>query len=255
MLIRISLVIAILAALAAGVLNFVEVKKKIETVITQRETEKKDKETAQTDARKTHTELDKTTKDLKQTQEKLTTAEQERNAAVATAVEATKKAETLTEKLAETNKKLNDTEGQLAAYVATGRKPQEISTLDKQIKDLQNKVSESVIVNKGLQKELDKKIEQLAKLTDPDYHIRLPATCEGKVLVADPKWDFVVINVGDNDDVKKDGELLVNRNGRLVAKLQVTEVQKDRSIANVMPGWRLADVMEGDKVIPAYLPE
>jgi DNA repair exonuclease SbcCD ATPase subunit len=238
MLIRISLVIAILAALAAGALNFVEVKKKIETVVKQREDEKTAKVSAQDDARKTHTELDKTTKDLKQTQEKLVSAEQERNAAVITAADATKKAETLTEKLGETNKK-----------------PQEIASLNKQITDLQNKVNESVIVNKGLQKELDKKIEQLAKLTDPDYHIRLPATCEGKVLVADPKWDFVVINVGDNDDVKKDGELLVNRNGRLVAKLQVTEVQKDRSIANVMPGWRLADVMEGDKVIPAYLPE
>ena len=142
MLIRISLIIAILAALSAGVLNFVEVKKKIETVIKQREDEKTAKVSAQDDARKTHTELDKTTKDLKQTQEKLTTAEQERNAAVATAVDATKKAEGLTEKLAETNKKLNDTEGQLAAYVATGRKPQEISTLNKQIKDHQKKVNE-----------------------------------------------------------------------------------------------------------------
>jgi hypothetical protein len=70
--------------------------------------------------------------------------------------------------------------------------------------------------------------------------------------VADPKWDFVVLSVGEDQGVLEDGELLVNRNGRLVAKVRVRSVQKDRSIANVMPGWKLGDVVEGDAVIPAY---
>jgi hypothetical protein len=48
------------------------------------------------------------------------------------------------------------------------------------------------------------------------------------------------------------GELLVNRNGRLVAKVVVRSVQKDRCIANVLPGWELGEVMEGDLVIPAH---
>ena len=255
MLIRISLVIAILAAIAAGALNFIEVKKKIETVITQRDDWQQKWTKTDGELTKTKSDLDKTSKDLKQTQDKLAETEQERNTAVSIAAEATKKAEKLTETLAETNRKLNDTAGDLAAYVATGRKPQEISTLDKQIKDLQAKVLESEVVNKGLARELEKKKFQLAKLLGDPTPIPLPPNLEGKVLVADPKWDFVVVNVGDNDDVKKDGELLVNRNGRLVAKLRVSQVQSDRSIANVMPGWRLADVMEGDKVIPAYLPE
>jgi hypothetical protein len=29
-------------------------------------------------------------------------------------------------------------------------------------------------------------------------------------------------------------------------------VQKERSIANVMPGWQLGEIMEGDQVIPAH---
>jgi hypothetical protein len=29
-------------------------------------------------------------------------------------------------------------------------------------------------------------------------------------------------------------------------------MQKDRSIANVMPGWKIGEVMEGDQAIPAY---
>jgi len=243
------------AALAAGALNFIEVKKKIETVISQRDDEKKQKETAQNDLRKTKSDLDKTKKDLTQTQEKLASTEQERDAAVSTATAATKRADELTAKLADTNQKLKDTAANLASYEATGYKPQQILTLDKQIKNLESQVSEQTVVNKGLRKELDKKIAELEKLLNPEYHVKLPPNLEGKILVADPKWDFVVVSVGDNDDVKKDGELLVNRGGRLVAKLRVTEVQKDRSIANVMPGWKKGDVMEGDQVFPAYLTE
>ena len=48
------------------------------------------------------------------------------------------------------------------------------------------------------------------------------------------------------------GEMLVNRNGQMVAKIKITSVQKDRSIANVMPGWKLGEVLEGDQVIPAH---
>jgi hypothetical protein len=74
---------------------------------------------------------------------------------------------------------------------------------------------------------------------------------KGQVLVADPKWEFVVLNIGEDDGVLTDGELLVNRNGRLVAKVRVQSVQKDRSIANLVNGWKLSDVIEGDLVIPA----
>jgi hypothetical protein len=35
----------------------------------------------------------------------------------------------------------------------------------------------------------------------------------------------------------------------LVAKVQIRSVQSDRSIANVMPGWKLSEVMEGDQVL------
>ena len=98
-----------------------------------------------------------------------------------------------------------------------------------------------------------KKLEtELAVYRDPNYFVPLPATLRGKVLVTDPKWNFVVLNVGEDQGVLERGEMLVNRNGRLVAKVVVRSVQKDRCIANVMPGWELGEVMEGDLVIPAH---
>ena len=61
-----------------------------------------------------------------------------------------------------------------------------------------------------------------------------------------------MLNVGEDQGVLQYGELLVNRNGKLVAKVRVSTVEKDRSVANVLPGWQLGEVMEGDQVIPAY---
>jgi cell shape-determining protein MreC len=68
----------------------------------------------------------------------------------------------------------------------------------------------------------------------------------------DPKWDFVVLNVGENQGVLADGEMLVSRDGKLVAKIVVRSVQRDRSIANLVPGWQLGEIIEGDEVIPAH---
>ena len=61
-----------------------------------------------------------------------------------------------------------------------------------------------------------------------------------------------MINVGEDQGILKEGRLYVSRDGKLVAKLRVTSVEKDRCIANVMDGWRVGDVVEGDSVIPVY---
>ena len=46
--------------------------------------------------------------------------------------------------------------------------------------------------------------------------------------------------------------MLVNRNSKLVAKVRILKVEKDRCIANVVPGWKLGEIVEGDAAIPAF---
>ena len=50
----------------------------------------------------------------------------------------------------------------------------------------------------------------------------------------------------------ENGELLVSRDGKLVAKVIVRTMEKDRCIANVVPGWKLGELIEGDQVSPAH---
>jgi hypothetical protein len=62
----------------------------------------------------------------------------------------------------------------------------------------------------------------------------------------------VVLNIGQDQGVLNNGELLVSRDGKLVAKVVVRSLEKDRSIANIIPGWKLGEVIEGDEVTPAH---
>lgn len=252
MLLRISLVIAIVAALAIGVLNFTMVKDKIETTERHRAEEQTAKEAAQTELASTKKDLEKTTADLKQTKDTLATTESERDKAVAEATAQSKKAAELTTKLATTTSERDDAQAQLAAYKATGYEPRQILAFDKQFKDLRDAIEATTVENKALVRKLTRVENQLAEIIQPGWRPPLlPAGLRGQVLVSDPKWDFVILDVGEDQGVIEKGEILVSRNGKLVAKLSVRAVEKNRCIANVLPGWKIGDVMEGDQILPA----
>lgn len=80
----------------------------------------------------------------------------------------------------------------------------------------------------------------------------LPAGTKGTVVAVDPKYDFVILDIGGNQQLVEGATMLVNRDGRLVGRVRITAVQPDRAIANVMPEWKQSEedeIMEGDQVI------
>lgn len=252
MLIRISLIIAIIAGLAAGAINFIQVKNKIDGVVTERNTEHAGRLSAEGERDKTKADLAKTEKELTNTKESLVAAQQEREKAVAEADIQIKKATELTEKLAGTVLERDDARAKLAAYEGTGFTPPQILALGKQIKQAQEALDASLEEKKIISIALEKAVAEIKWIKGETPYVKLRADLKGKILVADPKWEFVVLNVGQDEGAKINGEMLVSRNGKLVAKVIISEVQKGRCIANVLPGWKLGDVTEGDSVIPAY---
>jgi hypothetical protein len=252
MLMRISLIVAIIAGLAAGAINFIQVKNKIDGVVAERESEKSQKQAAQTELASTKNTLAKTEKELTNTQEKLVASEQERDKAVAEAQTQIKKSTELSEKLTAAITDRDDARAKLAAYETTGFTPPQIAGLGKQIRQAQEALEASLEEKKILSASLQKAKDEIDWIKGKVEHVKLRADLKGTILVADPKWEFVVLNVGEDEGAKMNGELLVSRNGKLVAKVIISEVQKGRCIANVLPGWKLGDVIEGDSVIPAY---
>jgi multidrug efflux pump subunit AcrA (membrane-fusion protein) len=253
MLIRISLIIAILAAIGAGVVNFVVVKDKIGALTDDRNTQRADKITAQTDLAKTQKDLARTQGDLKQTQSELADANAARKQAEDTAEAQTKRADDLTDKLTKAVQERDSAQNDLAAYKNTDYTPDQILKLAQSLKDTQKAIAVANDEKMVMSRTISRLSNQLAQLTgNEDYVVKLPAGLKGKVVVVDPKWDFVVLDIGDEQGVLQDGELLVSRDGKLVAKVVVRTVQKDRCIANIVPGWKLGDLFEGDDVSPAH---
>lgn len=252
MLIRISLIVAILAGLAAGTINFIKVKQVITDTRAERDKWHGQYDQTFAELNKTKKELASTKTALDQTKTALDQTKKDLATVTATAADLKKQAATLQDNLTKAESQLTDANITLEQYKAAFPTPQQALSVSKDMKALQDRVAVIEDEKKVLQRQLTRVNNELLTYKEPDRHIPLPVTLVGKILVADPKWDFVVLNCGEEQGALLNGEMLVNRDGKLVAKIKITSVQKDRSIANVLPGWKLGEVLEGDQVIPAY---
>ena len=249
---RISLIVAILAALGAGTLNVLQVRDHINSLISERDDYHTQLTQTQSTLDTTKKDLAKTKSDLADTQQQLADAQTARKKAEDVAAAQQKRADDLSDKLAKATQDRDAAQADLAAYKATGKSPQEILQLVAMIKQDEDAISAMNDEKKVLTRTIERQKNQLNELIGTNYVVTLPADLKGKVVVVDPKWDFVVLNIGDDQGVLPDGELLVSRDGKLVAKVVVRTVEKDRCIANIIPGWKLGEVFEGDQVTPAH---
>jgi septal ring factor EnvC (AmiA/AmiB activator) len=252
MLIRITLIVAILAGLGVVGLNVSQVRTKITTLIAERDDWHSKYDTTYADLTKTKSELGKTKTTLAETQKNLESVTAEKDKAVKEADAQSKRAGQLADELAKTKKDRDDAQADLAAFKATGFTAPQVLSLGKTLKQAEENLAAVQDENKVFARRIERLEYQLAKYQGSNIVVYLPANLKGKILVSDPKWDFVVLDVGEDQGAREDGELLVNRDGQLVAKVIIRSVQKNRCIANVMPGWKLGEVMEGDQVIPAH---
>ena len=251
MLTRICLIVAIVAGLAVAALNFIKVKDTITTLRTDLAEETSQKEQAQGERDAARRAEAATKKELESTKTELAATTDERDKYQSEADSQTKRANRVTEELAKTKQELNDTQIEMAVWNALGVSADQVRGMITDLKMTTQERDSLMESNKVNVAKIATLKNRLLQYEDPEnYRVELPADLQGKVLVSDPKWDFVVLNIGQNQGVLENGILLVNRNGRLVAKVQVRNVQPNRSIANVLPNWKLGEVMEGDEVIP-----
>ncbi len=98
---------------------------------------------------------------------------------------------------------------------------------------------------------------ELNAFLNPKGAVALPRELTGKVSAVDPKWDFVILDIGASHGLLRNGELTVEREGKLIARVKVGRVETDYAIANIMPGLKKSDIREGDVVktpSPTVLP-
>jgi hypothetical protein len=246
MLLRVSLAAAIVAGLAVTGLNLSRVKQKLVTLQTNLAAQTQARQQAETELAGTQTRLTAATNVLHATKAELEKTAAEKQEALATAAAQTKRAEKISADLVQSTQQRETAQAEVARYRAAGMEPEQVMMAVKQIKDLSTALAAAQQTNRALVTLLQ---PQPAKEDGP---VLLPSGLRAKVLVCDPKWHFIVLNAGQNQGVLKDGEMLLSRQGKLVARAKVTQVQGDRCVAALMPGWELTEVMEGDAAIPAF---
>jgi vacuolar-type H+-ATPase subunit I/STV1 len=249
MLIRISLIVAIIGGLAVGGVNFFLIKDKVNRTIEERDKEKDAHKKAQDLADATKKTLDKTKNDLDKTVTELASTKQQRDEAVAKAEEQIKRADSVAAELKKTQADLKVAGDKNAAWDSLGIPIETIRATLASINKLRLENEAVHAENMVLDRKVNKLNDDLDRILGKVTEVALPEGLSGKVLAVDPKYDFVVLNIGEKDGVRQRGHMLVHHNGKLVAKLEITDsIMNDRCIANVMPGWKKSDVTEGDEV-------
>jgi cell shape-determining protein MreC len=243
---RLSLLVTFLAALVAGGLNLTRLKQKITLLQSNLTAQTAARQKAETDLTEAETKLAATTAALKETRTALEASTAEKQQALANVATQTSRAEKLSSELTKTRTERDDAQTTLARFRGAGLEPEQIIVAARQLKSLQADLAAAQATNKLLVAEI---IRLRPDLPGP---VLLPASLKAKVAAADPKWRFLVLDAGRNQGVLRNGELLVSRQGKLVARAKVRRVQEDCCVADLLPGWDLADVVEGDIAIPAF---
>ena len=99
---------------------------------------------------------------------------------------------------------------------------------------------------------IEKLSVELSRYTGTSVKVSLPPDLAGKVTAVDAQYDFVVLDVGEDQGVREHGEVLVGRgagaDAQLVGRLRILSVEKSRSIANIMPDYKTGEIQTGDYV-------
>jgi myosin heavy subunit len=186
---------------------------------------KQDLETARQDLNMTKDELDRTLSDLDRTKVQLETTTTRLNEKTAEAVALDSRVDSL---------------------------EQEKVTLSIQVDDLNNTILQT---EDELRDARDKvlTLEQTINLMDIELGQgrtrAIPKGLTGRILQVNKDWNFVVIDLGANDGLVPNAEMLIHRKDVLIGKVIISGVTPVMSIAELNVDWAQTSVKEGDFVV------
>lgn len=186
------------------------------------------------DLANTKLDLEQTRDELRVTQNKLTAAEQQ---------------------IVSLEDRLTEREAELA------RANQEIAQLNSDkvalqstIADLEVQIATAEEVKRELQDELAVAEETIVELEgilnkDSPTASTTPIGLSGTIMVVNPDWNFVVLNIGSEQGLSINTEMLVHREDTLVGRVRVSKVERDLAVAEIMTDWQQSPLKEGDHVL------
>jgi myosin heavy subunit len=194
--------------------------------------------------------LSRTTEE--KTKGELTEAQAKNQELSLTADKLTKDLTTTKTDLESTNSKLTLTSEQLQAYTdeLKGKKPAELFT---ELNDLSEKMKVSESENKILNSAKEKLDLELKKLRT-EVEMTRPGSAKsislsGKIVAVNPTWNFVILDLGKNDELVEGLTMVIYRGEKMIGKIKTVTVDAQTSVADVLPGTPASALEVGDQVV------
>ncbi len=189
--------------------------------------------------------------------------------------------ETTKATLTETNTKLDDVTSKNAALQDSLSKSEaKVSDLEKSVADVTQKLataqSEAATLKTSLGEqskaaqdaqakvvslqsdlrvqtdELDKQKKEAERLADLIARAKqgtMPPGINGKVVSLNTNWNFVVLNIGENQGVVANGELIIYRNKEYIGKVRVANTERNTCVADILVESLKGTIQVGDEAM------
>jgi septal ring factor EnvC (AmiA/AmiB activator) len=188
--------------------------------------------------------LQNTKKDLENTKQELAATKSELEATKGELAAAQTKVGELTQSLEQKDAELAVASGKITQL------EQDKAALQVQVEDLNNQLVKAEDEMKDVQDKVNMLEAALAKAeSDQGGKKLLPAGLTGKILVVDPEWNFVVLDIGSEAGLVANAEMLIHRGEELVGKVRISTVEKNMAVAEIVNDWSVAEPREGDYVL------
>jgi hypothetical protein len=246
---RAFLIIAVLAGVAGLAISHFKVAEKVRVITEERDRFQQEADNYQKQAADAKKKANEATAEADKAKRDLDALKTDYSAAAEKADQQEKRANELESRLNQTTQQKNDAQAELARWRAFGMTIEQIVAMIAENKKLAAARDALAAENRILERQIRSLETELAVLTGKNIKVELPPSLKGKVIAVDPKYEFVILDIGESQGVLKRGEMLVSRSGKLVAKVRILSVDANRSIANVLPDWKQSEIMEGDLVL------
>ena len=187
----------------------------------------------------TKLDLENTKADLTSTRETLAATEEKLVATEAQVVDLTSQLESKEVELAQANTQIEQLEVEkedLNAQLADTQS--QLDNARSEATDLKDEIASLNQTIEDMSRELGELPEKVA-----------PKGLTGKILFINPYWNFVVLDIGRDDGLSPNVEMLVHRKDKLIGKVRISSADDKMAIAEILADWEVMPPKEGDHVL------
>lgn len=177
---------------------------------------------------------------LDATNKVIVAAIEERDKAKTEAAAIQQQLQTATTEIASTKEALTKAQETIAAKTA------EITKAEERTKQIELLAQENKVLGANLEAARSD-IKRL--IADNEDLRRTPINIRGQITGVEDRWDFVVLNIGQNQKVRPNTEFLVYRNNEFICKVLTLSISPNTSVAQILPEFQKDDPRPGDMVI------